>query len=147
MRLLTAMHPTDNQKRVLAKIAAAPTPTVAASEISADANLVAARNLLMKLGMITYTDGNAEMTDQGRKVATDENIIDQGGELTQAGQQLAYSDSQGQQTPDNGASPPAGADAGLDSMAGPDDMGGAPGGDPFSMESYQPMSLLKELLG
>lgn len=119
---MSAVHPTSNQKRVLAKIAAAPTPTVAASEISSDANMVSARNMLMKLGMISFSNNEAALTDKGTEVATDENIIDQSGQLTQAGQKLAFTDSNGtedkdtagQQPPEAGAPPPPGPDAGGD---------------------------------
>lgn len=126
MRIMSTVHPTANQKRVLAKIAAAPTPAVAAQEISKDANLVAARNMLMKLGMITLGDGQAALSDKGTQVATEENIIDQSGQLTQQGQQLAYTNSKG--TPDK-------------------DQAGKPGQQPptsdISLESF---SLLKQLL-
>jgi hypothetical protein len=93
MRLLSAVHPTTNQKRVLAKILAAPTPTVAGAEISKDANLVAARNMLMKLGVISFANNEATLTDRGTQIAAEENISDQAGQLTPAGQQLAYTNS------------------------------------------------------
>lgn len=146
MRLMSAVHPTTNQKRVLAKIAAAPTPVVAGTEISKDANLVAARNLLMKLGLITFADGSAEMTEKGQQVAADENIVDQSGELSSVGQELAYTDAQGNKTGDQAAAtppaPPPGADQAMPQMGGGQQAAG--GDDGLSLESF---SLLKELLG
>jgi predicted methyltransferase len=120
MRLLSAVHPTTNQKRVLAKILAAPTPTVAGEEISKDANLVAARNMLMKLGIITFANNEAALTDRGTQVAAEENIADQSGQLTPTGQQLAYTNAQGQTDSDQAGgaaqqqpAPDMGLDAGM----------------------------------
>lgn len=90
MRILSAVHPTTNQKRVIAKVIAAPTPSVAAEEISKNANMVAARNMLMKLGALSLVNGEATLTQAGMQIATDENIADQGGGLTPTGEQLAY---------------------------------------------------------
>lgn len=132
MRLLSAVHPTMNQKRVLAKIIAAPTATVAGEELSKDPNLVAARNMLMKLGVISLVNNEATLTDKGQQIATEENICDQSGQLTQVGQQLAYTNSKNQPDGDQTAAqqqPPA----------PPPSAGGMP-----SLESY---SLLKHLLG
>lgn len=121
MRILSAVHPTENQKRVLAKIIAAPTPTVAAEEISNNANMVAARNMLMKLGVITFGAGEASLTDKGEQIAREENIADESGQLTDVGQQLAY----GEQKQGGETEPPP------------------PPGGGLSLESF---ALLKELL-
>lgn len=133
MRIMSAVHPTANQKRVLAKIVASPTPTVAAEQISNDANIVAARNMLMKMGIITLANNEAALTDRGKEVATDENIIDQSGQLTSTGEKLAYTDTNGMDDDDNAGqlTPPT------DSAEPP-----PPGGDiPF-----ESVSLLKQLL-
>lgn len=90
VRILSAIHPTDNQKRILAKIVAAPTSKVGGEDISNDVNLVAARNILVKLGLIAFNNGEATLTDQGTQVAQDENIIDQTGALTPTGEALAF---------------------------------------------------------
>jgi hypothetical protein len=132
MRLLSAVHPTTNQKRVLAKILAAPTPTVAGEEISKDANLVAARNMLMKLGVITFANNEATLTDRGQQIAVDENIADQSGQLTQVGQQLAYTNAQNQQDGDQAGAPPQQPEA--------------PAPDAGGMPSLESHSLLKHLL-
>ena len=140
MRIMSAVHPTANQKRVLAKIAAAPTPTVAGEEISKDANLVAARNMLMKLGVITFDNREAALTDRGTQIATEENIIGPDGQLTQAGQQLAYTNAANKPDNDQTTAPqtqqqsPAPAPGGAPA---------APAADPgLSLEGY---TLLKEL--
>jgi hypothetical protein len=137
MRIMSAVHPTANQKRVLAKIAASPTPAVAAQEISKDANLVAARNMLMKMGVITFATGQAALTDRGTQISTEENIIDQSGQLTPAGQELAYTSSQGTPDKDQTGKPVQQA-----TPAGQPPTGAPPGGG-LSLESF---SLLKELL-
>lgn len=148
MRLLTTVHPTTNQKCVLAKIVAAPTPSVAASNISTDANMVAARNMLMKLGAITFSNGEASLTDRGRQVAEDENIIDQSGQLTQQGQQLAANTSQGgqEQPSQPPEQPPIDQNFGGDQDQGLDmDLDAGTEQLPQNMEGFS--SLLKELLG
>lgn len=109
MRLLSAVHPTVNQKRVLAKILASPTPSVAAQQVSGDANLVAARNMLMKLGMITFSNGEAALTQSGLQIASDEGIADQSGGLTDVGQKLAHTDPTAKQDSDPAGAPPGGA--------------------------------------
>lgn len=138
MRIMSAVHPTANQKRVLAKIAAAPTPTVAGEEISKDANLVAARNMLMKLGVITFDDHEAALTDSGTQIATEENIIGPDGQLTQAGKQLAYTNAANKPDSDQTAAP-----VGQPAPGGTPAPTAAPPADPgLSLEGY---SLLKEL--
>lgn len=126
MRIMSAVHPTDNQKRVLAKLMAAPTPAVGAQAVSGDANLIAARNMLMKMGLITFANGEATVTDRGMQVASDENVIDQSGELTPAGQELAFTNSRGQ--------------------ADQDQAGGSPPPDPAAPPRMESFSLLKQLL-
>lgn len=89
MRILNTFRPTNIQKQVLAKIAAAATPTVAGTAVSSGANTVSARDTLVKLGIITFGSGEAALTDLGTQIATAENIVDETGGLTQAGQALA----------------------------------------------------------
>jgi hypothetical protein len=91
IRILSGIHPTDNQKRVLAIIIASPSPKVANEELTGDENLMAARNILMKLGVITVVDGTAELTDKGTQIAQDERITDETGQLTDLGNELAHS--------------------------------------------------------
>jgi hypothetical protein len=60
-------------------------PNIAARQVSTDANLIGARNLLMKLNVITYSDAQAKLTDTGMILAADNNIIDDSGNLTDVG--------------------------------------------------------------
>lgn len=89
MRILNTFRPTTIQKQVIAKIAAAATPTVAGDSVSSGANTVSARDTLVKLGIITFEAGEATLTDLGTQIATAENIVDETGGLTQVGQSLA----------------------------------------------------------
>ena len=122
MRILSAVHPTSFQKQVICRIAAATTPMTAASYVSAGANMVAARNMLMKLGLIEFGSSGATLTDRGTQVAQDEGLIDASGNLTPSGQQLA-----GMAT----------------SQSTPQDQLDDPGLDDLNVESF---SLLKQLL-
>lgn len=108
MKLLSTLHPTQNQLMVLAKIIANKEhPTQAAEEISTNENLISARNMLMKLNVITYSDTTAELTDKGMQIAQDHGIADEAGELTDKGRQLT-----GETEPSNGTEPP------MDQMGG-----------------------------
>lgn len=101
MHLLNTLKPTQNQLTVIAKIIASQdVPTRAAAEISTNSNLIAARNMLMKLNIITYSDTSAALTDQGQQIARDQNIVDDSGTLTDEGNQLANTstDKGGEQT-------------------------------------------------
>jgi hypothetical protein len=100
MRILDTFTPTQTQKQVLAMIAGAATPTVAGDAISVGSNMVNARDTLSRLGFITFIGGEAILTDQGTQLATAENIIDETGALTPAGQALAQPQAaQPQETP------------------------------------------------
>ena len=114
---------TQNQQKVMAKILAAPTPLVAFSEISSGPNLIAARDILQKLGLIDFKeDESAEVTDTGMQILRSLNIVDDMDELTDEGRNMAYD--QDQQPP----------------MPAPEpDMGGM---EPSPMESF---SLIKKI--
>lgn len=131
MKLLSTVRLTDNQKRVFAKIAAAPTPTVASEKISADANLISARNSLMKLGLITLSDDSAEITDTGYDVAQKNDVLDDSHQLTELGNKFAFTDSKNQPEKEESGSgtPPLGGDMGA--MGGM----GAPGGGLGGMDA------------
>ena len=95
MHILHTINPTLNQKKVLAIIASnTEHPVIAIQQLSASPNLIAARNLLMKLNVITFTDDNVQLTDRGEQLAKDYNIIDDSGTLTDEGQQLVSDKSQ-----------------------------------------------------
>lgn len=94
MRILNTLRLTDNQKRVIAKIIAAQTPKIASEKISTDQNIIAARDQLMKLGLITFNPSKASITKKGLLVARQENIIDDAKQLTPEGEKFAYSSPQ-----------------------------------------------------
>lgn len=89
---------TDAQKQVLTKIAKSPTPTVAVSEISEGRKLVAARDMLERLGLISFDQNSAEITEQGRELMRDLNLIDAADELTDEGTKYASAD---EEVPEN----------------------------------------------
>ena len=88
-RTLSTIHLSDTQKAVLSKIIGSATPETALEEISDGRNMVAARDILQKLGLIEVTDRDASITDEGNEVMKDENLVDDMGELTQDGQQYS----------------------------------------------------------
>ena len=88
------ISPTNHQKAVLCKIKAAATPQVAASEISRDQHLLAARDMLQRLGMISIADNQAMVTDAGEELMRNQNLIDESGELTDEGRNYAHGGTQ-----------------------------------------------------
>lgn len=106
MKQLDTIALTSNQKRVIAKILAAPTPSVAGEEISGDQNLIAARNQLTRIGAIQVLGDEATLTDVGERLAREDNITDESGELTPDGQELAFTSSKGKSDKDNTQAPP-----------------------------------------
>lgn len=97
MKLLPSVQLTDTQKQVLCKIVASPTPKVAATEISGTPNLVAARDMLTKLGVIHFANNQSVLTQKGTQMMKDEALIDDNNQLTQDGEKFAY-DSEQQNT-------------------------------------------------
>jgi len=92
-RILTTIRLTQNQMQVLAMIIASPEGNLPDEDISKGPNLKQARNLLIQLDMITNDGENKySVTEKGQKVAKDEDIVDDMGELTELGQGLAYPD-------------------------------------------------------
>lgn len=87
---LESIRLTTNQKKVMTRILAAPTEQVAAEQASKGRNLVAARDMLSKLGMIAFEEHRASVTDDGMEVMKRENLIDDMGELTEDGNEFAY---------------------------------------------------------
>jgi len=88
MKLLQTLTLSAFQKQVIAKIVAAPTPKKAATDIAANHNLQTARNLLANLGIITFTENEAHLTELGTNLAVEEDIAYESGQLTDAGQAL-----------------------------------------------------------
>lgn len=96
MKTLASIRLTDNQKRVLSKIVASPTPKVAGEQISDDENLVAATNMLVKLGLVQVSPaGEASLTDQGNQIMQQEALVDETGQLTDDGNKFAFTDKDG----------------------------------------------------
>ena len=125
---------------VIAKIVASQdVPARAAAEISANTNMIAARNLLMKLNVITYTDNSASLTDIGQQLARDQNIVDEGGQLTDEGNKLASATSDGKQPKET----PPQQDNSMGGMP-PPDMGGDINAPMPGMESFS--ALFKNIL-
>lgn len=90
-RMVNLTRLTQNQQKVMAKILAAPTPLTAYDEISRGESLIAARDILQKLGMIDVDeDKSATITDKGMSILKSMNIVDDMGQLTDAGQNMAY---------------------------------------------------------
>ena len=96
MRILSTIRPTQTQLTIIAKIVASQeVPARAAAEISTNSNFIAARNILMKLGIIVYTDKSANLTEKGQMIAKEQNITNDSGQLTDEGNKLASVDSNG----------------------------------------------------
>lgn len=136
MHLLNTLRPSLFQKQVLARIVGAATPKLAAAAIASSRNLMAARDMLVKLGAIAIMDDTAELTDKGMQLATDENIVDQSGGLTDVGTKLST---------DAPPAPEPAEEQPQDDMGAPPPMPPAeqPAGDDLSLESF---ALLKEIL-
>lgn len=81
---------TDTQKIVLTNIYAAPTPETAYDSVTGHQNLVVARNQLrsMNLVVVDDTDSRAGITDEGYTALSNNNLIDDIGELTEEGNSL-----------------------------------------------------------
>ena len=88
-KILTNVHLSDAQKLVMAKIKAAANANVAAEQARNSTNLAAAQKSLSKLGLVQVDDTGATLTDKGIKTMTDENLMDESGELTTEGQKYA----------------------------------------------------------
>jgi hypothetical protein len=140
MKLLDTVRLSSNQKRVIAKIIAAPTPKIAAEEISDGANMIKARDVLIDLGLITVTlNDEAALTDKGQQLAQAENLADQSGNLTPDGEKFAFTDQYN--TDDKDVTPPPEE---TDPMASGDPGMGSP--TPVTMSYTATGSLLQELL-
>ena len=79
---------TATQLGILATIEDAPTPEVAHERISGTLNLVIARNMLVRLNLITLSRNRAGLTEIGKDASKGYNIVDDTGGLTDRGQEL-----------------------------------------------------------
>lgn len=90
-RVLANIHLTQHQKKVLALVLASSGGTVPDEEISNNRNMTKARQILTKLGLLVIDEKNKyTITDKGQEVAKDENIVDDTGQLTDKGNELAF---------------------------------------------------------
>jgi len=89
-----AIRLTSHQKSILATIAQYGDP-VADDTLASDSNLSGALKQLVKMQMIVNVQKDKyAMTDLGRKYATEENIIDDSGTITDDGKNLAINSTQ-----------------------------------------------------
>lgn len=93
-QMLTNVRLTDAQKEVLCKLYMnRDTPQVGMEDISNAENarnLIAARDLLVKLDLLDETEEGYVPSDKGVDVMQDFNLVDEGGELTDTGEEFAY---------------------------------------------------------
>ncbi len=89
-RTLTTIRLTTNQKKVMTRIISAPTAKSAADAVNMGRGMVAAREMLVKLGLIRYSNDSASITDEGRTVMVDSNLIDEMDKLTDEGNEYAF---------------------------------------------------------
>jgi hypothetical protein len=75
---------------VLSKVKAAANPKTAAAQVSRGAKLVAARDQLIKLGMLSMTGSEVSLTSKGEELMTDKGLTDDTGSLTPEGEKFAY---------------------------------------------------------
>lgn len=87
---------TDTQKLVLVNVYAAATPEMAYDTVAGAPNTVAARNQLRSAGLIVVDDNSsrAGVTDQGQLALSNNNLIDETGQLTEEGSNLLKSTQQ-----------------------------------------------------
>jgi hypothetical protein len=143
-RILTNIRLTVHQKAVLTRTKVADSGRIATDNTSKNTQMTTAREQLAKLGLITFNGVETTVTDQGIQLMKDESLIDDAGELTDSGNEVAYDDAdQPTDEPTDDEAPgmdddplgtdPMGTDPmGGDSMGG-DSMGGDSMGESFSL--------------
>lgn len=120
-KVISSFHLSDVQRELLAKIKAAPNPHVAFAVTTTvgdamDSNFAQARDTLAQLGVLSVTDGNIEIVND--QVLKDEGIVDDMGELTPEGQQLAFANTeQPQQAPAEAPAEETGDDLSLEGIS------------------------------
>lgn len=90
--VLTSIRLTDNQKKVLTRILNAPTEQLGYEAVTTEKKAITAGNILSKLGLLTLDAANnkAIVTDAGKEVMRNENLIDDSDELTDEGNEFAF---------------------------------------------------------
>ena len=79
---------TSTQQSVIAIVVASPTPVSAFDATSGSQNLINARSTLGELGALTVSGRGVSLTSTGEQYASDYNIVDEFGELTDNGSEL-----------------------------------------------------------
>ena len=108
--VLTNVSLNTNQKQLLVRMMSAATPLLAGKEVRNGSEAMTAAKVMIDLGLISYNNEEAVITDTGLQKMKDENLIDQSNQLTQYGNSLVSSGSAGNatapppepQTPDDG---------------------------------------------
>ena len=135
---LTNVSLTDSQKQVLSKVISAATPLMGGREARNGRQYVEATKVLINLGLMTYKNDQAEVTDAGKQVMKQENLIDDSDQLTQRGNQMKMAKPDGVlTTPPPAAQNPAPAAPGADSGKTDDSI--------FDIPSFESFDLLKDL--
>lgn len=94
VQVLTNIRLSQAQKYILAKLVLPnSTPLTSYEEISSGKNIVANRDILIKLEMLKLGANEAEITDKGINALKNENLVDNNNSLTQQGEQYAYATS------------------------------------------------------
>jgi len=91
VRILNNVLLSEAQKFILTKLLLPDaTPVTNYSSISAGKNLVANRDILVKLGLLTLGENEADITETGIAALKNEGLASDTGELTDLGQRYAY---------------------------------------------------------
>lgn len=91
VQVLTNIRLSHAQKFVLAKLMLPnATPLTSYESVSSGKNVVANRNVLIKLGMVKVGANEAQITEKGKDALKNENLVDDMGTLTPQGEQYAY---------------------------------------------------------
>ncbi len=93
IQVLTNIRLSQAQKYVLTKLVLPnTTPLTSYESVSTGKNVVANRNILVKLGMVQVGDNEARITEKGMSALKNENLIDDSGALTPQGEEYAYAE-------------------------------------------------------
>ena len=93
-QVLTNVRLSHAQKYILAKLLLPnQTPLTAYGHVSTGKNVVANRDVLVKLGMVLVGENEAEITDKGIDAMKNANLADETGALTPEGEKYGYAKS------------------------------------------------------
>ncbi len=93
VQILTNVRLSQAQKFILTKLMLPnATPLTSYEQTSDGKNIVANRDVLIKLGMVQVGQNEAQITEKGQSALQNEALIDDTGNLTQEGEQYAYAE-------------------------------------------------------